>query len=640
MKSFWTDPVELEQTDPRYADFDDAHDAEDADEGVAIVHSFVAEVDAGATALLKEMATADADFVLSASSRKLLERRGDGQGDQDTVLNSPEFVEFFATRQAASSLIQRFDQGGRINVLDIRRTTPEMAQFSDSPSAVQSDRPVMVVIDEGLPVANQKFRDAIGDTRFLHYLDMGARAEKGAFGFFDLSIGRWWTREDLNKLLRGAEDEEDVYRAMDLWVRPGRRPAHAFRASHGAHILDLAVRKSDCDIIGIELSSDAVEDSTGRSLAAALERALIWLNDKLVEINPPRVVLNLSYGVIAGPHDGSGAVERMLDDFIARGQGRRHVCLAAGNFYLERCVARLTNEDDLGLDWRIAPDDRTPSFVEIWGPSQEKGAAGFSVGLAPPCGAPEKPVFSKPGHKFDLDVNGHHLARIDHRIDQRNGRHCVTISVRATQSLEGGATAPAGRWRIEVKPDFTPTPDHAIELRIQRDDSRFGAEAKGRQSYFDHPSLDIDDDLSGLAEPDDASTGPITSKRTASAFATGAATLSIAAIFGDSGQPTRYSSAGPTSAGHDTPQPTYAATADRSKAQRGIIATGVRSNSTVLLNGTSVSAPQAANFLARAKSDDPEAELAAIVGRNEEEHAGGIQIAGLQANRMGRGRIP
>src|SRR5262249_36947340 len=95
------------------------------------------------------------------------------------------------------------------------------------------------------------------------------------------------------------------------------------------------------------------------------------------------IVINFSYGVFAGPHDGTAALEQDIEDRIteARGLGLElRVVLPAGNSFLARTHAHFTLRpgDVASLPWRVVPDDQTPSYVEIWLPGAAPATAAGS----------------------------------------------------------------------------------------------------------------------------------------------------------------------------------------------------------------------------------------------------------------------
>ena len=78
------------------------------------------------------------------------------------------------------------------------------------------------------------------------------------------------------------------------------------------------------------------------------------------------MVVNLSYGIFAGPHDGTSPVEEMIEKLIAlsavQGVELRVVLPRRGNSYLERTHAQVTqglfatNNQIVSLNWQVPPD--------------------------------------------------------------------------------------------------------------------------------------------------------------------------------------------------------------------------------------------------------------------------------------------
>ena len=105
-------------------------------------------------------------------------------------------------------------------------------------------------------------------------------------------------------------------------------------------------------------------------------------------------MINLSYGLLAGPHDGTDAMEVFIRQLIIDCQNEGfplRVVLPAGNSYLGRIHAQFSFQsvgDVEELRWRVQPDDRTPSFLEIWLPKPAAGAPAsrVSVRITAPTG--------------------------------------------------------------------------------------------------------------------------------------------------------------------------------------------------------------------------------------------------------------
>ena len=106
---------------------------------------------------------------------------------------------------------------------------------------------IIAIIDDGIGIANHRFRRREKETRVEHFLDLAlvgkptATNEEGKLGRDEL-LGRSWTKTVIDTLLRNhPTDERTVYRALGL-IDPGssvRQPLIA-AATHGTHVLDTA----------------------------------------------------------------------------------------------------------------------------------------------------------------------------------------------------------------------------------------------------------------------------------------------------------------------------------------------------------------------------------------------------------------
>lgn len=117
--------------------------------------------------------------------------------------------------------------------------------------------------------------------------------------------------------------------------------------------------------------------------------------------NAPRVVINVSYGAVAGPHDGTSIIERAMAALVDR-QPYTWICLAAGNAHRTKTHARMTLEP--GVEkfflWTVPPDNPLQSFLEIWLPELQTSShelpeaqqSLFTVSVHPPAGYPSSEV--------------------------------------------------------------------------------------------------------------------------------------------------------------------------------------------------------------------------------------------------------
>ena len=136
-------------------------------------------------------------------------------------------------------------------------------------------------------------------------------------------------------------------------------------------------------IVCVQLPAASSEGTSGASLDTFAVDGVRYILDKADEIARSRgcgrlpVVINFSYGTIAGRHDGTSDIERAIDELIGARQGTPapvQVVMPAGNSRLKKCHAQVSFERGCSfftrgsvksLYWRVLPDDRTTSHLEI-----------------------------------------------------------------------------------------------------------------------------------------------------------------------------------------------------------------------------------------------------------------------------------
>jgi hypothetical protein len=475
------------------------------------------------------------------------------------------------------------------------------------------DSVIVAVIDDGIAVANQRFREGAGRTRIAWFFDMNP-------WFFDKDQGgRTWSQSEIEELLRCFGDDEDLlYRAMGMIdPRSERRQPLRFPSTHGTHVLDLAAgygpdeqkKASRRPILAVQLPSEVVIDRSGSLMPKILSKALDWIREKAHalsdQVNGPGgdrlpMVVNFSFGIFAGPHDGYGPVEQCIKVFLEKYPSALcEVVLAAGNGFQARAVARIrapARRSKEVLSWRVPPDDRTSSFVHIWLPKGGRGPQ-VQVRLLPPRGTlATSPLRSRLGPvPSDWKVGGSVLARAYHQFDRNRER--ITLVIRPTAAdARAEPVCPAGDWQIEIT-NLKLKPGQPIDVRVQRDDPLVIGRPGGRQAYFEHPGYERFEPGTGRLRNDARhDPGPVIRSRTLSAYTTNSSSVVVAGYRRSDGQPAIYSSAGPTTSGRRGPD--LAAPCEESPSHRGVLAAGTYSGSVATLNGTSVAAPQVTRLLA------------------------------------------
>jgi hypothetical protein len=233
-----------------------------------------------------------------------------------------------------------------------------------------------------------------------------------------------------------------------------------------------------------------------------------------------------------------------------------------------------------------------------------------SVRVTPPNSTQSMAVSATVGSKQELHNEfGEVVAVLAYEMEPApTKRGLITLSTKPTSSQTASdKLAPSGKWVIEFERGEI-ADDQYVEVRIERDETLPGYPPFGRQAYFDNACyVRFDEFGAPLAVDPPDSECPIRRAGTLSGFATGKLPLVVGAYTQSNGLMSDYSSAGPISAkrGSTVPNrvgPDASARADDSPVLYGVLAAGTRSGSMVRMNGTSVSAPLVARYIAEGLS--------------------------------------
>lgn len=590
--------------------------------------------------------------------------------------------------------------------------------------AFPPDTVVIGIIDEGIAFGHERFRNADGTSRVEAIWLQDARCEYRTLVPYGREICRLGhvpvlgprhrrransaapPVSGIDELLRahshdGVPDDAALYRAAGLtdFRRPGHKAA-ALRVAHGTHVMDLAAGyepvecRRDRPIIAVQLPTATVADTSGIGLQKFMLDAVTYIlrtAERMVHSKVP-VVINFSSGMRAGPHDGTSPIEAALDARISRRNragGPTSVVLPAGNSYLasghaqhpvqRRAVVgpKGSGADTCSLTWRVQPDDRSLTFLEVWLPyfRLPNEAPDLLLTITPPgsaaavsCELPCKPRYAIDWNptgagivckayyenKSVPGVSNRRSKTVESRPSKRNfpqhGRYLIAL---APTSFHEAArpVAPAGEWKITlINKSPQPVPIHAW---IHWDDRPLGYPRYGRQSYFVDPFYERFDYPSGAVNERDNACSNVRRLGTLNAIATSAKVITVAGYQRKNRRLAPYSSAGPALPGPDGSPPREgpdaAAVSDESRVVPGVLAAGAGSGSYVALNGTSVAAPQVTRYVAdRYQAElntpanpgqapmDPKAEVRLKAESDEARHP---DAPAVDAGRMGAGRM-
>jgi hypothetical protein len=465
---------------------------------------------------------------------------------------------------------------------------------------------VMGVIDDAIAFAHERF-DTVGDGTRVEYCWL-----QGPGIFLD--------KTQIDDLLDNYPDEEDLYRAAGQYdFHSSEHKSAAWRVAHGTHVMDLACgfdpadNREDRPIVCVQLPvAETAEENPG-NLFVWIALAIDYIVNcaiAIAEANQvePRVVINLSYGLLAGPHDGTHDIEQYIDDMIVHCENQLgvtlRVVLPSGNSYLSRIHASFSfaaGPPNRALTWCVQPDDRTPSFLEVWLPSPcpPPGNSRITLRITSPTGAFMETDEHGPPVEIAGPADPYAWAFWAEWLPSDRSRFVVMVQSTAhpDPSSPVAQLAPAGRWQVELTHTGGLAADELVDVWIQRDDQIYGFPLRGRQSYFDDPDYERFDHAGRDQEFDNNSL--VQREATINSMATGNLTIVLGGYLGKEELPAKYSAAGGWPPPPPRPRwPDAMTVSEDSRIHTGVRAAGSHSGSVVTMGGTSVAAPQIARLVA------------------------------------------
>ncbi|MEM6477786.1 MAG: hypothetical protein AAF647_01945, partial [Pseudomonadota bacterium] len=274
----------------------------------------------------------------------------------------------------------RIGAGHPLKVSLVDPSASGAVSLSADPS-IDPNKPLIVigVIDDGIPFAHRAFDGPDGRTR-VEACWMQGMAQDGSGR---VRFGREVTGDDIMALRTTHGDDEDaIYRAAGALGGGGLSPSSLIGdLCHGAHTLGALAADSDVQvrIIAVDLPPNITWDTSGYGKEMFMLAGLHYIFDRADKLAAAHgtqtlpMVLSVSYGYSGGAHDGQATLEAAMDELMTarRALAPTAFVLPTGNSYLDatHAVAELAPGDAMTpLPWRIAADDRTSTFLEIWLP--------------------------------------------------------------------------------------------------------------------------------------------------------------------------------------------------------------------------------------------------------------------------------
>ncbi len=330
-----------------------------------------------------------------------------------------------------------------------------------------------------------------------------------------------------------------------------------------------------------------------------------------------------SYGFYGGPHDGASQLERALDEIVSAAPRNVEIVLPSGNGRLVRSHTRrdFNDRDVQDVLWRLPPDDRTPTVMEIWSePYPADAGAMMELSLKTPEGKDSAATGvvlkdDETSQQIVLVKQGQVVARavcVHPSMHPRRRLFLVWIWQTATAGAgSGDGLAASGVWTVRLRA-LDPVKTRPASVWIRRDDSLVGFPSGGRQSGIERDDTRWKDDPNYDQETRELVGDDGTAQRSAtiSAIATGSWTVIAGGFDVDRAYsfPVPSSAGGPAADRVDLTQPERRGPDALAPSQIfsgiGIAAAGFFGGGEVRFRGTSVAAPLVASEIARAITEN------------------------------------
>ena len=422
-------------------------------------------------------------------------------------------------------------------------------------------------------LALDRFQRSNGSSRIAFYWD-----QDGSGGVPDVGYGRETDDSAIDAAAATARDEDELYRDLEFlnFSETGFK-AIARRVSHGSAALDIAYGRTReyvaaskrLPIIAVKTPNRITENPADFDLEPWIIDALYYILLRADEIarkdkcGALPVAVNLSYGVMHGPHDGTSILERVIDHWIGlrAGKPKLAVVLPTGNWHLDRIHARIDvpeNDTVQTIALRVPPDNSASSwtylYIRLHDPSDKPVV---SVRVTDP--AENATTWVTTGQKVGIVIGGILVCELIYPVVLSGHRDMIALWIAPTTRFDNALpVARSGRWTIEVR---NAGDAFVVDGWVRRGESPLGHPRKGRQARFEHDAYEIVDDTGRRVEIDNASY--IKRVGTASGMTTGDETIVVGGarrrVQGDAPskfRAARYSGAGPFTATVEVPTPT------------------------------------------------------------------------------------
>ena len=474
------------------------------------------------------------------------------------------------------------------------------AKRGDSPDFPDSTTPVLGVIDDGCNFAHPAYITESG-TRVVRLWDQSVYATKWSGKPAYFGYGQVFAKQDLDGQI-SISSEKEVYKAVYApYTLPSGSLAYPSirldTATHGTSVMQIFAGRFDpppqqsalpvvptdaaskADIIFVQLPRACLDDTASGSMCVYALDALRYIVDRAETykgstrvIRP--VVINLSYGSMSGPHDGTAPLDEALNELIDR-RGNLAVVVAAGNNRKSSCHACVPvapgAASNIGI--QLLPNNPLVSTLEIWIPEGSLGE--IQIQLSSPSTAKSGWISIGEIHKLKAANSTQSVAYVvapkRTALGKNGTMFLVAFSPTARRTIDE-PSAESGVWKLSLQ--NTGSNEVSANIWVERNDMAYAAQRR-QQAFL------VDWDVAGYVTSTDTICSPASAKNA----------IAVSSHVWSTGQRSKSSAEG---GGLGKTDLDASAPADVGDEIRGIRVEGVLPGSSTRTSGTSMAAPMVA----------------------------------------------
>jgi subtilisin family serine protease len=324
----------------------------------------------------------------------------------------------------------------------------------------KGDHALVAVIDEGIDVLHEAFRDAHNQTRIVALWDQTDPTGPGPTVQGRSLHGTFHSEKDINRYISAGKVPKNL----------GRDPHH-----HGTHVASIAAGQKTAKFYGgvapeakilvvVPRIKVDLRDPFSIGYSTSHVDALSFIESEANQRKLP-VVVNVSLGMNAGAHDGTSNLEAAFDSFSsgARAPGRV-IVKSAGNErathgHAKFAVPPLSGET---LTWTSREPHPGPDVIELWFPACDD----HKIRLVDPSREASLWVEANQSkHGIFGSGNGFQISYDKFHWDNGDSRVLVTVSMGQNSSIG------TGDWSLEIHAKSVKS-DGTMHAWIERDDTR------------------------------------------------------------------------------------------------------------------------------------------------------------------------